>query len=353
MFFFGHLGFKKRNSELLENERLYLKWKTVLRRIVNRSIEKLNKEAVEIGGSLEKVEKRESGEIAKLKKFLRVRSTRRKEGLFKNKVKESLFKILEMKYKQHLGQKAKKAGSSASLTENISLEVQRGKESLQEITKAAIPISFTRPIRRTGFKKKNQGFILSQMSDEELSMILPFMLFPFSRFRNLWDISIVILVLYNVLILPMQIGLGLRAYWLLNGIDNLANILFGIDIILNFFTGFISESNKLVMNPKMIAKNYLKSWFLLDVLATFPFEWPLLIFGGKGADINVNVLSILKTPRILRLGRILKFMENLKSANIWRIIRLFVMFFLSAHWVGCIWYWIASTPEKEIEVRVP
>ena len=51
---------------------------------------------------------------------------------------------------------------------------------------------------------------------------------------------------------------------------------------------------------------------------------------------------MLKLPRLLRLGRILKFLENMKGANIWRMIRLFMMFFMFAHWVGCFWYLIAD-----------
>jgi hypothetical protein len=47
-------------------------------------------------------------------------------------------------------------------------------------------------------------------------------------------------------------------------------------------------------------------------------------------------------PRLLRLGRILKFMENMKGANLWRILRLFIVYFFFAHWFGCFWYYIAN-----------
>ena len=40
----------------------------------------------------------------------------------------------------------------------------------------------------------------------------------------------------------------------------------------------------------------------------------------------------------------------MKGANIWRMIRLFLMFFMFAHWVGCFWYFIAEYSHK-MEVK--
>ncbi len=36
-----------------------------------------------------------------------------------------------------------------------------------------------------------------------------------------------------------------------------------------------------------------------------------------------NIIKLLKLPRLLRLGKILKFMDNMKGANFLRIVRLF------------------------------
>lgn len=47
---------------------------------------------------------------------------------------------------------------------------------------------------------------------------------------------------------------------------------FLLDIILGFNTGFYSKG-MLVMNRKLIAKNYLKFWFWLDFISTFPYSW--------------------------------------------------------------------------------
>ncbi len=44
------------------------------------------------------------------------------------------------------------------------------------------------------------------------------------------------------------------------------------DIALHFRTTFVNRKGEVVSNPKVIALNYLKGWFLLDLLAALPFD---------------------------------------------------------------------------------
>jgi hypothetical protein len=45
-----------------------------------------------------------------------------------------------------------------------------------------------------------------------------------------------------------------------------------IDIALHFRTTFVNKKGEVVSNPKVIALNYVKGWFLLDLLAALPFD---------------------------------------------------------------------------------
>ncbi len=45
-----------------------------------------------------------------------------------------------------------------------------------------------------------------------------------------------------------------------------------LDIILNFRTTFVSKSGQVIYDSKLIAVNYIKGWFLLDLLAAIPFD---------------------------------------------------------------------------------
>lgn len=98
------------------------------------------------------------------------------------------------------------------------------------------------------------------------------------------------------------------------------------------------------MDIKKIRIKYVKTWFIFDLFATFPFEEVLEAFGvslGKSA----RIFQLSRLPRILRLGKILKFLDNIRGANIWRIFRLFLLFFLVSHWVGCLYYLILGSNE--------
>jgi len=53
-------------------------------------------------------------------------------------------------------------------------------------------------------------------------------------------------------------------------------------MILNFITSYEDpKTGNLVTDIKLISKRYCKTWFLLDIVAIFPFE---LVAHGTGSD---------------------------------------------------------------------
>lgn len=44
------------------------------------------------------------------------------------------------------------------------------------------------------------------------------------------------------------------------------------DILLNFRTTFVSRKGEAVSDPKMITINYVRGWFVVDLLAALPFD---------------------------------------------------------------------------------
>lgn len=44
------------------------------------------------------------------------------------------------------------------------------------------------------------------------------------------------------------------------------------DIMLNFRTTYVSNKGEVVSNSKSIAVNYLRGWFIVDLLAALPFD---------------------------------------------------------------------------------
>lgn len=177
-----------------------------------------------------------------------------------------------------------------------------------------------------------------QLRDSTRHLHVPGIIPVNSRAKNAFDWFIIILVLYNASFIPFT------ACFLFDSeeqviVDYVVDACFFVDIILNFKTAYIDRNNNYVSDPARIARNYLRTWFVIDVLASFPFELFALAAGRK---IDLSILALLKLPRLLRLGRLMKKLDALTSANAFRIVNLLIAFTLCAHWVACLWFLLGS-----------
>lgn len=62
------------------------------------------------------------------------------------------------------------------------------------------------------------------------------------------------------------------------------------DIILNFRTTYVSKSGQVVYESKLIAINYCRGWFLLDLLAAIPFD---LLYAFQVNTVSTTCVSLL------------------------------------------------------------
>lgn len=85
------------------------------------------------------------------------------------------------------------------------------------------------------------------------------------------------------------------------------DLIFFLDIIVAFRTTFISVHSGLeIDSPKAIAIQYSKDSFLIDFLATVPFDSAAeVVLGDAGF---FKVLGALKLVRVLRIGRIITYL---------------------------------------------
>lgn len=64
--------------------------------------------------------------------------------------------------------------------------------------------------------------------------------------------------------------------------DLIIDVLFMIDILMNFRTTYVKEGEVLITNPWKIAVHYLKTYFLVDFVAAIP--WDLLASFNSGTE---------------------------------------------------------------------
>jgi hypothetical protein len=80
---------------------------------------------------------------------------------------------------------------------------------------------------------------------------------PNSLFKTFWNSLIVILMIYTATVLSYRICFidSTTVFWSI--FDLAANVIFGIDIIINFLSAYYDSENVLVTNNKYIIINYL------------------------------------------------------------------------------------------------
>eukprot|EP00062_Callorhinchus_milii_P014708 gi/632964320/ref/XP_007898341.1/ PREDICTED: potassium voltage-gated channel subfamily H member 8-like [Callorhinchus milii] len=177
-----------------------------------------------------------------------------------------------------------------------------------------------------------------------------FILLHYGTFKAGWDWLILLATFYVAVTVPYNVCFSVSRD------DNSAasrnppsvsdifvEILFMLDIMLNFRTTYVSKSGQVVYDPRSICVHYVTTWFFVDLIAALPFD---LLYA-----FNINVyfgVHLLKTVRLLRLLRLLQKLDRYSQYSAVVLTLLMSMFALIAHWMACIWYFIG---QKEIEAN--
>ncbi|XP_074841474.1 voltage-gated inwardly rectifying potassium channel KCNH2 isoform X5 [Carettochelys insculpta] len=135
----------------------------------------------------------------------------------------------------------------------------------------------------------------------------------YSPFKAVWDWLILLLVIYTAVFTPYSAAFLLneqeeasrRACGYscspLTVVDLLVDIMFLIDILINFRTTYVNSNEEVVSHPARIAVHYFKGWFLIDMVAAIPFD--LLIFGSGSEEVLKGFPECLQADICLHLNR--------------------------------------------------
>ena len=153
-----------------------------------------------------------------------------------------------------------------------------------------------------------------------------------AAWKTAWDWFVIGLIMYNAILVPWEFSFQRQEDNTLNGVDYFVDVLFLADTVMCFFTSFVDSHGVEVLELPEIRSKYLRGFFPIDVAALFPFE---LIVRAAQADVQLNLLQLIKLPRLLRLSRLMRRLDTLTHANALRVIKLLFGFFLFAHWIAC------------------
>ncbi|XP_012729518.2 potassium voltage-gated channel subfamily H member 7 isoform X1 [Fundulus heteroclitus] len=188
-----------------------------------------------------------------------------------------------------------------------------------------------------------------------------FTILHYSPFKAVWDWLILLLVIYTAILTPYSAAFLLNdqeeqrrrecgySCSPLNVVDLMVDIMFIIDILINFRTTYVNHNEEVVSHPTKIAIHYFKGWFLIDMVAAIPFD--LLIF-GSGSDETTTLIGLLKTARLLRLVRVARKLDRYSEYGAAVLMLLMCIFALIAHWLACIWYAIGNVEKPYLEHKI-
>ncbi|XP_064169223.1 potassium/sodium hyperpolarization-activated cyclic nucleotide-gated channel 3-like [Anguilla rostrata] len=179
---------------------------------------------------------------------------------------------------------------------------------------------------------------------------------PYSDFRFYWDLTMLLLMVGNLIIIPVGITFFKDEHtppWIVFNV--VSDTFFLIDLVLNFRTGIVKEDNtEIILDPQQIKIKYLRSWFVVDFISSIPVDYIFLIVETRiNSDFYktaralriVRFTKILSLLRLLRLSRLIRYIHqweeifhmtyDLASAMV-RIVNLIGMMLLLCHWDGCL-----------------
>ncbi|CAH2074190.1 unnamed protein product, partial [Iphiclides podalirius] len=174
-----------------------------------------------------------------------------------------------------------------------------------------------------------------------------FIISHYGVFKTFWDWLILIATFYVAVVVPYNASFMDEGHPRISVTsDVVVEALFIIDIVLNFRTTFVSKKGEVVSDFKAIALNYIRSWFVVDLLAALPFDLLYASDVYSGTESTHGNVHLVKLTRLLRLARLLQKMDRYSQYSALILTLLMLSFTLVAHWLACIWFIIA---EKEIE----
>ena len=152
-----------------------------------------------------------------------------------------------------------------------------------------------------------------------------------SKFIMYWDIITSVALVFTATVTPYEVALldpRMDVLWIIN---RLVDSIFGLDIILAFFTMYevksasIAQHNEWVSSHWRIAKHYITGWFALDVFSVGVSAVDIysVISQLTGRVVDLGELSSLKTLRVLRLFKLIRLVRRPRALNSdsWRTLR--------------------------------
>eukprot|EP00927_Polykrikos_kofoidii_P069145 TRINITY_DN6452_c0_g1_i1.p1 TRINITY_DN6452_c0_g1~~TRINITY_DN6452_c0_g1_i1.p1 ORF type:complete len:825 (+),score=124.97 TRINITY_DN6452_c0_g1_i1:342-2477(+) len=177
-----------------------------------------------------------------------------------------------------------------------------------------------------------------------------FIIHPHSTNRVVWDLSSLLMVVYDMIMIPMS------AFHLPNNIflvfmEWVTRLFWSADMVLSVSTGMVLADGTVEFELRALLKHYLKTWFALD-LVIVGSDWAEIILsqtGVIGLGRLMRVFRIVRAVRLLRLVRMQEVVSTIteriqsdKAALILNMVKWVLFIVGVSHAIACCWWGIGD-----------
>ena len=176
---------------------------------------------------------------------------------------------------------------------------------------------------------------------------------PSTTLRSLWDAIHLIVLLFYFFKIPVELSFDISLFdYLAEVNENLSSIShnFGafflfFDIIINFNTGYYNKGT-LIISRKSLAKHYIKSSFLFDVISFIPI---FLEFKKIGFNEGWNWVFFIRVNNFFKIfSKIEESIHiNFKLFNLLTLLKVVARIVLLSHLFACGWHYISFNSISE------
>ena len=225
--------------------------------------------------------------------------------------------------------------------------------------------TFYQFLYRNAQKVRTYRSLLKTESKREIKK--PLLLHPEGGFKKTWDLLMSLLLLYTGVFTPYLVAFVDAEFWDLWVVFDLCvNFLFSCDIIVTFFSAYVTSEGEMEVNRLTIAWTYLKGWFLIDFVACLPFSLvDYFAPDSQGPSGNYNrLIRIARLPRLYKLLRLARIIKAAKMSNsevmdkmqdylninsrIYKLIRFLLLVAACVHLMGCLWFFSSKVDSGNV-----
>ncbi|GJQ85025.1 hypothetical protein Trydic_g3686 [Trypoxylus dichotomus] len=177
-----------------------------------------------------------------------------------------------------------------------------------------------------------------------------YMIHPFSTMRGIWEMFMMVVHCVVLIYIPIDVCFSTEGT-ITERIPRMTlDFICILDIVICFVTGFQDSTTKrVIMDPKLVAKRYVTSWFVLDLLPCLNTDLIIMMYNLQHTGVWLKIPSFLKAFRVLTL---LKYMVRYRerreiSMYKFKMIKMSMLFLLAVIWSSCTLYLIAANRQEE------